>query len=134
MINREQVADDRRVHHADEIFGIHFSTRFEPFVYLVTERLCRQYKGGYWEFFELSNGGFYMAPSSGKVFRVVSENGYEGDMSGAALGITACLYAYSHLSFSKDKEFAEVCAQHHYWLREFMLDHAEATEILRAID
>jgi hypothetical protein len=54
-------------------------------------------------------------------------------MSGDALGITACIYAYSHLSFGQGN-FAETCAQHYHWLREYMFQHAEARDILRAID
>lgn len=45
----------------------------------------------------------------------------------------ACLYAYSHLSFSDDG-FAQICAQHYHLLREYMLKHAEAGAILGAID
>ena len=134
MITRKQVADERRVNHTAEIFGIHFPMQLEPFVYRITGKLSRGYNGGYWEFFTLSNGGFYMAANSRKIFHVISESGFEGDMSADALGITACLYAYSQLSFSKDQEFAEICAQHYHWLREYMLDLPEARDILGAID
>ena len=50
-----------------------------------------------------------------------------------ALGITTCLYAYSHLSFS-DGRFARVCACHYHRLREFMLEHPEVAAILGATD
>ena len=133
-ITRMQVAEARRVIHVAEIFGSYFPMQFEPFVFQITEQLSRDYNGGYWEFYTLSNGGFYMAPSSSKVFHVASENGYEGDLSADALGITACLYAYSHLSFSRNTEFAQTCAQQYHWLREYMLEHAEAGIVLRAID
>jgi hypothetical protein len=55
-------------------------------------------------------------------------------ISADALGVTACLYAYSHLSFSNNSTFAETCAQHYHWLREYMLEHAEARGVLGAID
>ena len=54
-------------------------------------------------------------------------------MSADALGITACLYAYSHLSFAQNS-FGELCAQHYHWLREYALDHSEAGAIFAAID
>ncbi|NTU74109.1 antirestriction protein, partial [Candidatus Roizmanbacteria bacterium] len=41
---------------------------------------------------------------------------------------------YSHLSFSSNAAFAEVCANHYHRLRAYMLAHAEAGSILRAID
>ena len=39
-------------------------------------------------------------PQATDVFHVTCDNMFEGDLSADALGITACLYAYSHLSFS----------------------------------
>ena len=74
-----------------------------------------------------------MAPDADRLFHVVCENGYEGNLSADALGITACLYAYSHLSFAGDA-FAETCAQQYHWLRDYVMEHPEAGDILRAID
>lgn len=130
----EPVSDDRRSDHIAEIFGFHFSLQVEPYIYTVTERLSQQYKGGYWQFYALSNKGFYMAPEKDAIYRVACENGYEGDLSADALGITACLYAYSHLSGSNSKAIAGACAQQYHLLREYMLGHPEARGILRAID
>ena len=67
-------------------------------------------------------------------YQVSCDNGYVGKLSADALGITACLYAYSHLSFSSNPAFAEICANHYHWLREYMLQHPEASKILGAID
>jgi hypothetical protein len=47
--------------------------------------------------------------------------------------ITACLYAYSNLSFSNGR-FARVCAAHFYHLREYMFEHPEVKQILGATD
>ena len=132
-IHREQLNDAQRMSHTAKLFGIHFPMRLEPFVFGITERLSADYQGGFWQFYALSNGGFYMAPDSDTTFRVSCENGYEGDMSADALGITACLYAYSNLSFSEGS-FAETCAQHYHWLREYAMEHAEVAAILRATD
>ncbi|WP_217646540.1 antirestriction protein [Nitrosomonas sp. Nm34] len=71
---------------------------------------------------------------SEQAFRVTCHNGYEGMLSADALGITVCLYAYRHLSFSKDQEFSEVCAQQYHWLRDYMLDLPESPAILGATD
>jgi hypothetical protein len=35
---------------------------FENLVYTLMSRACKDYQGGLWQFHELSNGGFYMAP------------------------------------------------------------------------
>lgn len=110
-ITSQRVAADQRINHSAGIFGIRFSLLLEPSVYRITETIADEYDGGYWEFYALSNGGFYMAPDSDKQFHVVCENGFDGKLSGDALGITACLYVYSHLSGSGHEEFAETCAQ-----------------------
>jgi hypothetical protein len=132
-VTRQTVGDPQRISHTAGIFGINFPMHIEPFVYSVTGCMAKEYRGGYWEFYSLSNGGFYMAPKSDVTFQIVCENGYEGVLSADALGITACLYAYSHLSFSEGG-FAEACAQQYHWLREYMLEHPDAGAILGAID
>ena len=48
-----------------------------------------------------------MSPQSDTHFNVSTMNGYEGSMSSEALGITACFYAYSHLSFGPENAFTE---------------------------
>jgi hypothetical protein len=133
-ITRQLVAVNQRINTTANLFGLHFSMRLEPTIYAITDKLAHEYNGGYWEFYALSNGGFYMAPSSDKLFDVSCENGFEGKLSGDALGIVACLYAYSHLSFGDADGFAEVCAEQYHLLREYMFEHSEVVDILRAID
>lgn len=132
-VTRTLVPEDRRMAIVERYFGIHFPLKLEPVVYGITERMAETYKGGYWVMYTLSNGGFYMAPSVDEIFNVKCDNMYEGDLSGDALGITACLYAYSHLSFENGR-FARVCACHYHRLREFMFEHPEVKEILQATD
>jgi hypothetical protein len=133
IVTRELVQEDRRTAVVERLFGIHFPLRLEPVIYGITERMAEDYSGGYWDFFQLSNGGFYMAPSTDRIFHVTCDNYFEGDLSGDSLGITACLYAYSHLSFSNGR-FARVCACHFHRLREYMFEHPEVREILGATD
>lgn len=131
-ISSHLVPDADRTNHVHGLFGLHFPLRLEPTIFNMAGMLAPDYTGGYWQFYALSNGGFFMAPE-GECYEVVCPNGYAGQLSGEALGITACLYAFSHLSFGGDA-FAEVCAEHYHLLREFMLEHAEAGAILAAID
>ena len=138
-VTRQLVPEDQRLAVVEQLFGIHFPLRIEPVVYGITERMTRgQYRGGYWEFFVLDNGtaelGFFMAPDDDKIFTVSCDNFWQGDLSTDALGITACLYAFSHLSFSKNEAFARTCAQHYHLLRAYMMDHDEVASILGAID
>ena len=132
-ITCRRIASNQRVKVTAELFGLAFPMRLEPAIFSIAGNLAAEYDGGYWEFYKLSNGGFYMAVASDKQFVVSSENGYEGSISGNALGLVACLYAYSHLSFGEGA-FSEVCAEQYHLLREFALDHAEAGSIMQAID
>ena len=125
------IPEDRRLGTLPHYFGPKL-TSAEFRVYDWMGMLCASYRGGHWDFFALSNGGFYMAPSREERFAVeVPTNGYEGTMSADAAGITACLFAFCDLASDIDGErFVELFHQ----LREFALDHAEASEIFRAID
>jgi hypothetical protein len=129
----QPLSDDQRIVYPASLFGAAFPFHVEPAVFTFAQDLSVDYVGGYWEFYALSNGGFYMAPQSCMRFTVRAENGFEGTLSACALGITACLYAYSHLSFAGGP-LAETCAEQYHLLREHMLDHREARAILAAID
>ena len=74
-----------------------------------------------------------MAPSGDRIFHVICQNQFEGDLSADALGITSCLYAYSHLSFT-DGDIAREYARHYHRLRAFMAEHPEVGAILGATD
>ena len=134
IITKKMVTVQKRSSHTATLFGLHFPMRLEPAVYGLTENMSEDYSGGYWDFWELSNGGFYMSPSSQNKFKVSCMNDYAGEMSADALGITSCLYAYSHLSFGQESQFTDTCAQHYHWLREFAFDHDESRGIFSAID
>ena len=133
FLTRELVPEALRISVTGKYFGLRFPLSVEPTVFGITERMARDYHGGYWDFYTLSNGGFYMAPSGDDVFHVTCNNCFEGDLSADALGITACLYAYSNLSFSNGR-FARVSARHYHLLREFMFEHSEVKAILGATD
>lgn len=104
----------------------------ETMVYAYLDELAQDYKGAYWEFFDLSNGGFYMAPEGeGELRLVVAGNYFDGSMSKDAAGIVACLFAYGYLANSTG---SEAMTDHYHALREYALEHPEAGQILAAID
>jgi len=112
----------------------HFGPLFmqvESSIYEHMRDLCPGYTGGYWEFFDLSNGGCYMAPA-GEAFEIQAPNGHSGTVSGDAAGIIATLYALSHLAFRF--EDATVLSDRFHQLREFAMEHREAVMIFEAID
>ena len=132
-VTRELVPENQRLYITEKLFGVHFPLQLEPVIYGITERMAEDYNGGYWEFWTLSNGGFYMAPAGNRLHHVICDNCFEGDLSADALGITSCLYAYSHLSFT-DGDIAKEYARHYHRLRAFMVEHPEVREILGATD
>jgi hypothetical protein len=127
------VPESERLAFVDKLFGISYVIKLEPTVFTMAERIAPEYSGAYWTFHTLGNGGFYMAPRSDTEFAICCENGYEGKLSPDALGITACLYAFSYLSFGDDR-LAQTCAEQYHLLRAYLFEHPEAKAILRATD
>jgi Antirestriction protein len=131
-ITATKVACNRRL----SVLPLYFPNTFlvvESLVYSFAEKLCSQYTGALWEFYELSNGGFYMAPVLQGVLEVDVPfgNQYQGKMSADAFGITVCLFAYCYLL----EQHPESDAGDFYWsLRDFASDHVEAAAIFSAID
>ncbi|WP_263147687.1 antirestriction protein [Pseudomonas sp. RIT-PI-AD] len=98
----------------------------------VMSELSSAYQGGYWEFYELSNGGFYMAPTSPERFILLSQgSGNEGELSADASGIVACLFAINRVwaRYQTDS-----LADHYHWLLAFAREHAEWNTIAHIID
>jgi len=101
-------------------------------VYWQMRETCIDYSGGSWQFYELSNGGFYMAPISDTRFRVhIQETAFDGSLTADAVGIVACLTALSVLALGGNSQ--EVIATHLGALRAFAAEHVECTMIFAAI-
>jgi hypothetical protein len=133
-ITSQQLAPSERNAHVHNLFGLHFPLLIEPRVYAFTDLLVDAYEGGQWEFYLLSNGGFFMSPNLSEPIEVKCPNFYSGHLSAAALGIVVGLYAYSHVSFSKDERLRELGTQHYFLLRDYALQHPEARQIFQAVD
>lgn len=131
MIEAKQVPVLRRMQILPKYFG-RFMITAEATVYCSLQSLSPDYTGGYWDFFELGNGGFYMAPATDRRIRLQCEgNGFDGEMSTDAAGIVACLFAFNTLVWrTRDTRFERL----YYALREFASDHPEACSISAAIE
>lgn len=126
------VADDDRLDFLPKRLGHRNLMRGQNLYMDYLGRLSDDYKGGYWEFYELSNGGWYAAPRTEQRYRMHWDgNGYEGEMSADAAGITASLFAINELA-NATREDRLIEAYH--LLRDFALEHAEAGQIYDAID
>ncbi len=124
------VPEDARLSSLPRHFGQKMQI-VEDRIYDFMRMFSSSYQGGWWQFYELSNGGFYMSPPEAVYGLSIPGNGFSGQMSADAAGITVCLFTFSHLSF----EYPDAMwVEHFYWLRSFAGDHAEASLIFAAID
>ena len=122
----QRVPDNQRMSFLPKHFGERLMIVAENLVYDNMRRLCAEYDGGYWHYYELSNGGFYMAPDiSAPMHLVHADNHFDGEMSADAAGIVACMYAINQLCHVEDEEVAEKMVNAYHLLREFANQHAE---------
>jgi hypothetical protein len=105
---------------------------FERYVYHFARKLIKEYDGGFWDFLELSNGGFYMRPSGyEKVTVEVLGNQLEAWVSADAAGVIVCMYALGYLAGeTEDDRIIDL----YHLLRSYINDHPEFELIRRAID
>lgn len=89
------------------------------------------YHGGWWDFFKLSNGGFYVALKADKQFHLDSPNGFECDVDANTAGIMVSAFAYSNLSFGPN---GEAFGEEYHNLSDFIFQHPEAGTIRAALD
>jgi hypothetical protein len=126
------VPEDKRMSVLPEFFGFAQMLLAEGMTFDYMKTLSIDYTGGHWHYYRLSNGGFYMAPSDDKPMRVqTNSNGYEGTMSADAAGLTATLFMLNELANSLA---TEKLIDLYYQVRDFASEHAEITEIFKAID
>lgn len=127
------VADENeRLSFLPRFVGAKHMILFENSVYSWLEGLSKSYSGAFWNYYTLSNGGFYMSPALDKPMQMsVAGNFFNGELSADAAGIVATLFTLSHLSFDSSTEHL---ADHYHKLLEFVDSHAESSAIFRAID
>ena len=137
VIQARKVPGHLRLGFLPRCFGHAYASRAEALVYDWMRRLSSTYHSGCWEYFELTNDGFYLAlDASGLAVRdaklhiwVRCGNDFEGDLTYDASGIVATLYAMSHLIW----QGAEHLATPYDRLRDFASQHTESELILAAI-
>ena len=124
---------ERRTEFLPRLFGRRLMLVCECAVFdFMTWLSPQDYGGGHWDFYELDGAPLFLAPASEKRFRIAcGTNGYEGVMSAEAAGITATLFAFSHLSFQND---AEELTEGYARLHGYAAGHQDACEIFQAID
>jgi hypothetical protein len=125
------VPEDQRLSVLPKFFGFAQMLRAEALTYGWMSKLSIDYTGGYWHYYKLDNGGFYMAPSEEKPWRISVQNGYEGTVSADAAGIIATLFMIGQLAGELE---TDAIAELYHALLDFGTEHAEQAAILSAID
>ncbi|WP_175658210.1 antirestriction protein [Burkholderia vietnamiensis] len=133
------VPEADRLKFMPDVFGPKIMMHAEALLYHYARCFAPDdYSGGMWEFYKLSNGSGYAAPTTPERYNLsVSGNGFEGSMSADAAGIVFTLFAMNSMCFElhgKDEALGELMAERWHALREFAAQHAEARSIFRAID
>lgn len=131
-ISAKLVTERDRLHTLPRVFGPRHMLIAESSTYAWMKRLAPDYNGGLWNYFDLSNGGFYMAPASDGLLQVTNGNNwFEGELTTDAAGIVACLFAFNQLC---NRTELDSHIELYHALREYASEHAERRLILRAID
>lgn len=130
-VTAQLVGEGDRLEFLPKHFGVKHMLDGERLVYAYMGKFCSGYSGGYWHFYELSNGGFYLAPKQDEPMSLAMDNHFKGDLSPDAAGIVASLYAINHLANSTRQD-SLIDAYH--LLRYFAALHPEGASIMGAID
>jgi len=113
----------------------HFGKFFfmaENSIYHSLETMSSNYRGAFWNFFELSNAGFYMAPDLDYLLEIsVQGNGFQDKLSADAAGIVSTLCIINALCWKTESD--DLATKYHLLL-DFSEQHPEAAKIFAAID
>jgi hypothetical protein len=125
------VPDNRRLDFLPRHFGERSMLRLENSVYDWMGNLCPSYRGGFWNYMELSNGGAFMFPDGVDQFDLkVEGNGFDCKVGAQVAGIIATAFALNGMLWRGHDSLTEKYEQ----LLEFISQHPEATTIRRALD
>lgn len=130
-----QVPGDRRMSFLPSHIpgGLIKMMTFENTVYGVMRRICEAYRGGSWDFFEVSNGAFFMAPAfTDPVEIAVVDNYFSGTLEPQAAGIVVTLMALSEMTFRYEDD--ERLSDAFHALRDYASSRDDFALIFRAID
>lgn len=132
VITRKQCPESKRLDFLPAFVGKHYLA-YESMIFdKLREASNGQYNGGYWEFYTLSNGGFYMELRQDEALKMECiGNYYNGTMSAEAASIAVNLCVQNAFAWQVD---AEKHSAHFDQLRDYAIQHNEAAQIMAYID
>ena len=138
-ITTTQVEDDKLFDFLPAYFGERYYSLYESLIYSTMRKICPEYKGGHWLYFNLSNGGHFMGVAYELDYKVwIESNHFAEDMSSDAASIVVNLLVLSFVAAkayeNNDEDHAEHLINQHQLMMDFAREHKEAEKILRAVD
>ena len=118
-ITRKQIPVEERTKTTAKLFGKQFKY-IEGLVYDISGNFA---VNSYWQFYLLSNGGFYISPDHDN-----------SSIALDALGLGVCLYVFGHVRSASNDPLAEICARQFHLLMNYLLERPDAADILAAIN
>ena len=130
-ITASVVPGERRMDFLPQHFGERAMIKFEMSVYDWMGSLCPTYRGGFWNYVELSNGGAFMYHSGVESFAIsVDGNGFSSTVGAEVAGIIATAFALNGMLW---RGWDSLNAKYELLL-EFIGEHSDAMTIRRALD
>ena len=130
-ITRQLVPQDQRSTVINQLFGFSFNLELIARGFVLS--MAKDYRQGPLLLYRLSNNGCYMKPSADRAFAVNFDNGWHGVMTADAVGIVATLNGLNYLSFTLNLDQADSYEDMRVKLRQYAVEHSQATNILAAI-
>ena len=121
-----------RLSFTPQLFGPELMLMGESLVFDLHNQMTGRSYSGHWEFYKLSNGGFYMAPEGNDLLRITwPGNRFDDVMSSDAAGIVMSLFALNIMAFEFHNSHLPAMV---FKLEDFARGHAESSKIRKAID
>ena len=128
---------DARFSFLPALFGADY-VNAEACIYAYAAKYIRDYNGGEWTFNQLPDGAGYLAPDEDRVTVFNADNGFEGEMSGDAAGITITALVLNHRSWMHDHHDERDACRHYIrryeQLMSIVATNRESRAIYRALD
>lgn len=92
------------------------------------------YDGGEWDFYELSNGGYFMAPNSREHYRIfVQGNYFDGLLTAEVAGMVVTSFVLSNIANSENP-ISELSCTYYHQLFDYARGHEDYERFRAAID
>jgi Antirestriction protein len=138
-ITASAVPENHRMAFLPHMFGARRMIPGETMLYHFAGKLSPDYKGGFWNFYRLSEGGYFAAPAApARLLISVPGNGFEREVSAEAAGVIISLFALGAMADRAadrgDEGGTDLMTGRYHQLLNFARSHAERAAIMAAID